>query len=153
MFFWFSFLRGFFSYIRSNWLNSIRTLPLCLEDIGKLPNLVKYCVCFLSCFCFLDNSLLHLSLLEDSSLVVASRATSVLSKDYTSSLKNALGVHKRKQTQKPIAGRCNLKNISSATYHPQCNASILECVAELNKVKSKNSILIYLKRVVLDIIE
>ena len=34
-------------------VESIKSLS-CPEDVGKLPNLVKYCVCFLSCFFVLD---------------------------------------------------------------------------------------------------
>jgi len=55
-------------------VESIKLSLTCPEDVGKLPTLVKYCVCFLSCFLFLlsrDTSLLHLL---GSSLVVASCA-------------------------------------------------------------------------------
>ena len=46
-----------------HWINKISLSYS--EDIGKMSNLVKYCVCFLSCYLFLSlgTSLLRLSLL------------------------------------------------------------------------------------------
>ena len=42
-------------------LKSITLSLLYPKEVAKLPNLVKYCVCFLSCFLlFLGTSLLHL---------------------------------------------------------------------------------------------
>jgi len=55
-------------------VESIKLSLPCPEDVGKLPNLFKYCVCFLSYFLFLlscGTSLLHLL---SSSLVVVSCA-------------------------------------------------------------------------------
>ena len=69
-------------FITYKCLNSIRTISPCSEDVGKLPNLIKYCVglFFLLFLCSyrLGTYPLHLSLMVDFSLVVASRATGCL---------------------------------------------------------------------------